>query len=73
VSGRAVIVDTNVVVAGLLTGNEASPVAQILDGMLSATSPFVVSEALLAEYRAVLIRSSLRKLHGLTPPRSTRS
>jgi putative PIN family toxin of toxin-antitoxin system len=66
VSGRAVIVDTNVVVAGLLTGNEASPVAQILDGMLSATFPFVVSEALLAEYRAVLIRSSLRKLHGLT-------
>lgn len=65
-SGRAVIVDTNVVVAGLLTGNEASPVAQILDGMLSATFPFVVSEALLAEYRAVLIRSSLRKLHGLT-------
>ena len=50
-SGRAVIADTNVVVAGLLTGNEASPVARILDGMLSATFPFVVSEALLAEYR----------------------
>lgn len=65
-SGRAVIVDTNVVVAGLLTGNEASPVARILDGMLSATFPFVVSEALLAEYRVVLVRSSLRKLHGLT-------
>ncbi len=60
------IVDTNVVVAGLLTGREASPVARILDGMLRASVPFVVSEALLAEYHAVLARPKLRKLHGLT-------
>ena len=65
-SRQAVIVDTNVVVAGLLTGNDASPVARILDGMLAAAFPFVVSEALLAEYRTVLIRPNLRKLHGLT-------
>lgn len=65
-SRRAVIVDTNVVVAGLLTGNATSPVARILDGMLAAAFPFVVSEALLAEYRAVLVRPALRKLHGLT-------
>ena len=62
----AVIVDTNVVVAGLLTVHEASPVARILDGMLAAAFPFVVSEALLAEYRTVLVRPNLRKLHGLT-------
>jgi uncharacterized protein len=61
----AVIVDTSVVVAGLLTGNEASPVASILDGMLAAAFPFVLSEALLAEYRTVLVRPHLRKLHGL--------
>jgi putative PIN family toxin of toxin-antitoxin system len=66
VSRQAVIVDTNVVVAGLLTGNATSPVARILDGMLAAAFPFVVSEALLAEYRAVLVRPPLRKLHGLT-------
>jgi predicted nucleic acid-binding protein len=66
VSRGAVIVDTNVVVAGLLTGNDTSPVARILDGMLAAAFPFVVSEALLAEYRAVLVRPGLRKLHGLT-------
>ena len=65
-SRQAVIVDTNVVVAGLLTGNAASPVARILDGMLAAAFPFVVSEALLAEYRAVLVRPALRKRHGLT-------
>lgn len=63
---RAVIVDTNVVVAGLLTGNATSPVVRILDGMQAAAFPFVVSEALLAEYRAVLVRPALRKLHGLT-------
>jgi uncharacterized protein len=62
----AVIVDTDVVVAGLLTGNEASPVARILDGMLAAAFPFVLSEALLAEYRTVLVRPNLRKLHALT-------
>jgi len=66
VTRPAVIVDTNVVVAGLLTGHEASPVARILDGMLAAAFPFVVSEALLAEYRTVLVRSNLRKLHRLT-------
>ena len=65
-SRPAVIVDTNVVAAGLLTANDASPVARILDGMLVAVFPFVLSEALLAEYRTVLVRPSLRKLHGLT-------
>ena len=65
-SRPAVIVDTNVVVAGLLTVHDTSPVAQILDGMLAASFPFVVSEALLAEYHAVLVRPALRKFHGLT-------
>jgi putative PIN family toxin of toxin-antitoxin system len=65
-SWPAVIVDTNVVVAGLLTKQDTSPVARILDGMLGAAFPFVLSEALLAEYRAVLVRPVLRKLHGLT-------
>lgn len=62
----AVIVDTHVVVAGLLTRDSLSPVARILDGMLSAAFAFAVSEALLAEYHEVLTRPTLRKLHGLT-------
>ena len=61
-----VIVDTNVVVAGVITAQDASPVARILDGMLTAAFPYVVSEALLAEYRTVLARPGLRKFHGLT-------
>jgi predicted nucleic acid-binding protein len=66
VTRRPVIIDTNVVVAGLLAGDAASPVARILDGMLAATFPFATSEALLAEYRAVLVRPELRRQHGLT-------
>ena len=65
-SRPAIIVDTNVVVAGLITQHDDSPVARILDGMLSAAFPFVLSEALLTEYRTVLVRPNLRKLHGLT-------
>ena len=64
-SHPVVIIDTNVVVAGLLTANDSSPVARVLDGMLGAAFPFVVSEALLAEYHAVLVRPRLRRLHRL--------
>jgi len=60
------VIDTNVVVAGLFTAHDDSPVARILDGMLGAEFAFVVSELLLAEYRAVLLRPRLCKLHGLS-------
>lgn len=60
-----VAIDTNVVVAGLLTSRADSPVVQILDDMLAAAFPFAVSEALLAEYRDVLNRPALGKVHGL--------
>ena len=63
---RISIVDTNIVVAGLLTADNASPVARVLDGMLDADFDFVLSEALLREYRSVLLRPPLRKRHGLT-------
>lgn len=62
-----VIVDTNIVIAGLLTSREEAPVARILDGMLVARFRFVISEALLAEYRDVLARPKLCKAHGLGP------
>lgn len=59
------IIDTNVVVPGLLTSRPDSPVVRILDGMIAAAFPFVLSEALLAEYRRVMLRPKLRRLHGL--------
>ncbi len=60
------IVDTNVVVAGMLTDSRQSPVAQALDAMLAGTLIFLMSPALLDEYRAALLRPKLAKLHGLT-------
>lgn len=62
----AAVIDTNVVVAGLLTGSADSPTARILDGMRKGAFPFLLSTALLAEYREVLLRRKIRALHGLT-------
>ena len=58
-----VIIDTKVIVAGLLTANDASPVPRNLDGMLEDAFSFVVSEVLLDEYRTVLVRP---RLHGMS-------
>ena len=63
--GATVIVDTNVVVACFPMRRSELPFAGILQGMLSAAFPFVVSEPLLAEYREVLGRPKLQKLHEL--------
>ncbi len=62
----AAVIDTNVVVAGLLTGSPESPTARILDGMCSGAFPFLLSTELLAEYRKVLLRGKIRSLHGLS-------
>lgn len=60
------VVDTNAVVAGLITSSIDSPVALVLDAMLSGSLLYLMSPALLAEYRSVLLRSKVSKLHGLT-------
>jgi putative PIN family toxin of toxin-antitoxin system len=62
----AAVIDTNVVVAGLLTAEAGSPPARILDAMLAGRIPFLLSEALLAEYRKVLLRPRIRERHGLS-------
>ncbi len=59
------VVDTNVVVAGLITRSSLSPVVRALDGMLSGSFVYLLSPALLDEYRAVLLRPRLCELHGL--------
>lgn len=62
---RAAVVDTNVVVAALLTADTASPTARVLDAMLDGRFPYLLSTALLAEYRQVLLRQKIRAHHGL--------
>ena len=61
----AAVVDTNVVVAGLLTGRADFPTARIVDAMRKGTFAFLLSTALLAEYRQVLLRPKIRALHRL--------
>lgn len=58
------VVDTNVLVAGLVTANADAPTARIVDAMLAAAFPFAVSMSLLAEYRSVLMRPALARAHG---------
>jgi uncharacterized protein len=64
-AARGVVVDTNVVVSGLLTREPIAPTARIVDGMLAGQFPFLLSIELLAEYREVLLRPRLRRGHGL--------
>ncbi|MEO8347456.1 MAG: PIN domain-containing protein [Acidobacteriota bacterium] len=59
------VIDTNVVVSGLLTGWPDSPTVRILDGMLVGRFAFLVSPELLEEYRAVLLRPRIQERHRL--------
>lgn len=59
------VVDTNVVVAGLITAPGESPVTAVLDAMLSGRLIYLLSSALLQEYRTVLLRPRITNLHGL--------
>jgi predicted nucleic acid-binding protein len=59
------IVDTHVIVAGLLMSQAASPVSQVLDRMLNASLPCVLSPALLAEYHSAMLRPKIAARHGL--------
>ena len=58
------IIDTNVLVAGLITKDEESPTARLLDAMLGGEILYILSPALLSEYSAVLLRPRISKLHG---------
>jgi len=60
------VIDTNVVVSGVLAGAGASPNGRILDAMAAGRLRFVLSEVLLAEYRQVLLRPAIARRHGLT-------
>jgi putative PIN family toxin of toxin-antitoxin system len=62
------IIDTNVFIAGIISSQDNSPVTRIVDAMLSAELIYVLSPALLGEYREVLLRPRLCRLHGLSEP-----
>jgi putative PIN family toxin of toxin-antitoxin system len=60
-----VVVDTNVLISGLITHQPQSPPCLILDWMLEGRLRFVLSIELLSEYRRALLRPGIRKLHKL--------
>ena len=60
------IVDTNVIVSGLIGVDSNSPPALILDDMLDGKLLYLMSDDLLNEYSSVLRRPRLVRLHGLT-------
>jgi putative PIN family toxin of toxin-antitoxin system len=59
------IIDTNVLVAGLISSQQGSPTVQVLDAMIDGRLLYILSPALLREYRLVLLRPKLTRLHGL--------
>ena len=64
-STRIFIIDTNVLVAGLITAEPKSPTARVLDAMLNGSLFYLLSAELLREYRNVLLRPRIARLHGL--------
>jgi len=60
-----IVVDTNVIVSALITDQPQSPTCLILDGMLEGRFTFLLPAELLSEYRRVLFRPEIQKLHGL--------
>ena len=60
-----VIIDTNVIVSGLLTSDKEAPTTAILYRALSGEIRALISVDLLTEYRSVLLRPAIRSRHGL--------
>lgn len=63
---KVCLVDTNVIVSGLIGADPNSPPARILDAMLAGDVLYLMSEGLLDEYASVLRRPNLVRLHGRT-------
>ncbi len=60
------IVDTNIVVSGLIGADRNSPPARILNAMLDGILLYLMSGDLLDEYSSVLRRPALVRLHRCT-------
>ena len=65
-TGGIFVVDTNVVVSGVMSADAGSPPSRILDAMLDGRIIHLMSGSLLAEYSQVLRRPGIARLHRLT-------
>ncbi|MBC8176161.1 MAG: putative toxin-antitoxin system toxin component, PIN family [Deltaproteobacteria bacterium] len=59
------IIDTNVLIAGLITAEPCSPTVKIVNAMLKGSVAYLLSPELLRGYREVLLRPKLSRAHGL--------
>lgn len=62
---KVFIIDTNVLVSGFISSQVNSPTVSIVDAMLNGSIVYLMSADLLQEYRSVLLRPKLCKLHKL--------
>lgn len=60
------VVDTNVVVSGLISADRDSPPVFVLDAMIDGGLVYLLSQELLNEYSSELRRDKLIRLHGLS-------
>ncbi len=63
---KPAIIDTNIIVSGLITADADSPTARILNGMLKGEILHLMSEELLIEYAKILRCPKLANLHQWT-------
>jgi len=65
-SRRVFVIDTNVLVAGVITARPDAPTARLVDAMLDGRIAYLLSPELLREYEQVLLRPAIARLHGLS-------
>ena len=63
---KPAVIDTNIVVAGLISASKDSPVVIITEGMMSGRFPFLLSMNLIDEYRRALNYPKVARLHALS-------
>lgn len=66
------VIDTNVIVSGLVGIDADSPLARVLEAALDGSLLYAMSSALLDEYASVLRRPQIVRRHGQTDDRIDR-
>ena len=63
---RLWVIDTNVIVSGIIGANSDSPPARVVDAMLDGAFVYYLSAELLDEYSSILRRPRIARVHGFT-------
>ncbi len=66
-TGRLVVLDTNVLVSAVVSSAGESPPCRLVEAVMDGRLRCLVSRSLVSEYRSVLLRERIRRHHGLGP------